>query len=241
MGRLYVLTLAHNYYENPWMLARHIEAWHRYDEATKEKIRFLIVDDGSPEHPAFPVVEEFGFGLPIALYRVVENIPWNWDGARNMAMTVAETEWVWLLDSDRLVDPEEAAKATRMQMQSGRWYRPNQRFTDGTILGRPHPNCYIVCKADFWKTGGHDEDFQGYYDKDKPFFNRLLKVAEPIFVPEIFMTGYRREDIADCDTRMGRKNSPYHMVNAPATLLAKAKGPFYVAENPLRFTWERLL
>jgi hypothetical protein len=55
------------------------------------------------------------------------------------------------------------------------------------------------------------------------------------------MTGYRRTDVADCDTRMGRKNSPYHLARAPTHLLAKSKGPFYVAQNPLRFTWERQL
>jgi hypothetical protein len=55
------------------------------------------------------------------------------------------------------------------------------------------------------------------------------------------MTAYRREDVADCDTRMGRKHSPYHLARAPTHILAKAKGPFYVAERPMRFTWERQL
>jgi hypothetical protein len=234
-----VLTLAHNYYENAGMLARHIENWRSYDPAVLGRVRFLVMDDGSPSAPALPVVRETGAGLPITVYRIKEDIPWNWDGARNLAMHVAETEWVWLLDSDRLVEHVQAARALRLKKEPGKWYRPNQRFTDGTDLKRPHPNCYIVSKTDFWKTGGHDEDFVGFYDKDKPFFIRLSSVAIPVFVPEIHMTAYRREDVADCDTRMGRKHSPYHLARAPAHILAKAKGSFYVAVRPMRFTWER--
>jgi len=232
-----MLTLAFNYYDNPTMLAVHIEAWRRYPEG----FRFLIVDDGSPNGPALPVVEKHGRDLPIAVYRVMENIPWNWDGARNLAMTVAKTEWVWLLDMDRLVEPEQAAKALALTKRPGEWYRPNQRLTDGRFLNRPHPNCYIVSRTDFWKTGGHDLDFMGFYDKDKQFRLRLEAVATPVYVPGIYMTGYQRSDVDDCSTRMGRKGSPYHFANAPDHLKAKAAGPFYVAERPLRFEWERQL
>ena len=243
MGNISLLTLIHNYYENPNMLARHIENWRSYSTQARSSVRVVVVDDGSPTRPALDVVKNVGLpdGIDFRLYRVTVDIPWNWDGARNLAMRECTTEWAWMMDMDRMALSSDVEIAVALKIVPGLWYRPNQRYVDGETLNRPHPNCYIVSMDDFWTTCGHDEDFSCYYDKDKHFERRLAHVSKPIFVPEIFMLGFRRSDISDCDTRKGRKGSPYHMANAPAAMLAKAKGPYYVASNPVRFPWERVV
>lgn len=80
-----MITIVMAYYENGGMLDRHIEEWKNYPDALKDQIKAVIVDDGSSKDSALPHVQDVGF--PIELYRINVDIPWNQNGARNLAMT----------------------------------------------------------------------------------------------------------------------------------------------------------
>jgi hypothetical protein len=228
------------YYRNPAMLSVHLDAWESYSPKVKKNICVVIVDDGSPEPDhALPVIRDVG--IEIRLYRITVNIPWNQDGARNLAMKECPAEWALLTDMDHVLDPDQAPRALDMPKERGVYYMPWQRRFDGSDRGRPHPNSYVIHRDDFWSAGGYDEDFAGHYGSDKNFRRCLSVYLKEVPTRDFALTIYRREHVADASTRdWGRGDSEYATWRNPV-LHRKAKGPPYVAENPIRFPWERVL
>ena len=242
-----VLTFAYTYYDNPGMLSRHLHEWRKYPRGPLRRIRFLIVDDGSRKHPALPVVQaamqEGGNTIDVALYRVLENKPWNQDGARNLAMKQCTTEWALLCDIDHLVTVDQLGPLLGLDFTRLRTaYMPNQMSTSGKPYHKPHPNIYVMRVEDFWDLGGYDEDFVGWYGSDHNF-QRLMREwgIEQVFADHVYLTAFLSDDIADANTKdWGRKRSPY-VLKLNKALIAKARGPKYKPENPIRFEWERQL
>lgn len=233
------------YYDNADMLLRHFDAWERYPAELKARMRFIVVDDGSPKRPAKRAYHDFG-GLPpslrFALFRVVPNIPWNQDGARNLAMKHSETEWCFMTDMDHVLPPEQAAAMLTIDAREKVYYMPNQLLTNGDSLGRPHPNSFLMRTADFWGMGGYDEDFAGFYGSDGNF-RRCAQGAGLIeqHTQHFATVVYRTHDCFDANTKdWGRKGSSLH-VAFNKRLMAKKATPPYKAVNPVRFEWTRVL
>ena len=238
-------SLVMAYYDNADMLLRHFEAWEKYPRELKARMRFIVVDDGSPKRPAWGAYKDFG-GLPhtlkFALFRVVPNIPWNQDGARNLALKHSETEWTFMTDMDHLLSAEQAARMLTIDAQPKTYYMPDQLLTNGDSLGRPHPNTYLMRTADFWGMGGYDEDFAGYYGSDGNF-RRCAQGAglTEQHTQHFSTTVYRTEDCFDANTKdWGRKGSSLHVAFNQRLMRKKALPP-YKAINPIRFAWERVL
>lgn len=244
------LTLVLAYYDNAGMLLRHLEEWRSYPQQARERVSLVLVDDGSPNKDAASVLHQWAGGadlsasLPLKtqVFRIVPNIPWNQDGARNLAMRHVVTHWAFMTDMDHLLPREEVMKVLAMDTRPRTYYLPNQLLADGTSLERPHPNSYLMRTLDFWSMGGYDEDFAGWYGSDGNF-RRCAKGAGLREQPtRAFSTiVFRAHDIADANTRdWGRKGSPFHAVNNPV-LQAKRTGRPYKAVNPIRFPWVRVL
>lgn len=239
-----MITLVYAYYENPSMLRKQLEMWINYIEFCK----IVIVDDGSPRNPAVVPITSAGWAHPnLQLYRIKPNIPWNQDGARNLAMKHVTTPWAFMTDMDHLVPIDQLDALTEFAATRAlpkHYYMPNQRLTDGTFLHREHPNSYLMRVEDFWAMGGYDEDFAGSYGSDGNF--RRCAIMGPAKLVErkllaLHTVVYRSEDIMDANTKdWGRKGSEYHVGNIPH-LFAKARSPAYKATNPIRFEWERVL
>lgn len=233
------------YYENADMLLRHLHAWDQYPQELKRRMRFVLVDDGSPRRPAKGAIRDFG-GVPpsldFALFRVVPNIPWNQDGARNLAMKHASTRWAFMTDMDHLLPAEQARRMLALDAAEKTYYMPQQLRTNGEDVGKPHPNSYLMQVADFWGMGGYDEDFAGFYGSDGNF-RRCAQGAGLTEQPTTaFATVvYRTEDCFDANTKdWGRKGSSLHVAFNPRLMRKKASPP-YKAVNPVRFQWERVL
>ena len=250
MPGLREVSLVLAYYDNADMLRSHVEVWRSYPQDLAARVRVVLVDDGSPNHDAASVLHSCTLGeealsflpLEMQVFRVIPNIPWNQDGARNLAMRHVTTEWAFLTDMDHVLPPGEAEKLLALDCRPKTYYMPNQLLTDGSSLGRPHPNSYLMRALDFWSMGGYDEDFAGYYGSDGNF-RRCAKGAGLIETPtKAFSTVvYRSHDIFDANTKdWGRKGSPFHAALNPA-LRAKVTGGAYKASNPIRFAWQRVL
>jgi len=239
-----MITLVYAYYENADMLREHLKTWLVYIDFCK----IIVVDDGSPTKPAGEVLKEAGWVHPnLQLYRIKPNIPWNQDGARNLAMKHAATTWAFMTDMDHLVPVDQLEKLTdfaALHAKPRHYYMPNQSATDGTSLMREHPNTYLMRVEDFWAMGGYDEDFAGHYGSDGNF--RRCAIMGPAKLTEkklmqFHTVVYRPRDVKDANTKdWGRKGSPFHAWNDPK-LFAKMKAPAYKASNPIRFEWERIL
>lgn len=235
-----MITLVYPYYENPTMLRKQLETWALYIDFVK----IIVVDDGSQENPA---LNQMWFQhTNLQLYRVLPNIPWNQDGARNLAMKHATTEWAYMTDMDRLVPIDQMEAITEFAEKHStprHYYMFNQRAArDGVYLNATHPNSFLMRVEDFWSMGGYDEDFAGAYGSDGNF--RRCAQADGLVerkVMSLYTIKYTGADIEDSRTReWGRKGSAFHVGLKPE-LLRKVHGPAYKAVNPIRFEWERIL
>jgi len=231
-----MITIVLSYYENGLMLERHLEEWAGYAPEVKAELRAVVVDDGSPRDPAVAHLRNVGF--PVDVYRIRQNLIWNVAGARNLGMTQAPDGWCLLTDIDHLLKADYAAKLTASPpFISGYYYHLARRWSDGRYL-EPHRNSYVIERALYWRAGGCDEDFTGWWGAGEgPFRANLKRIAGRLELPDIQLTHFGRNDICDASTReWGRKGSPYDYARNP--LLRRKKAP-YRPENPLRFDWER--
>lgn len=238
------ISLVYAYYENPEMFRRQLGNWMLYPRLLRDRVEFIIVDDGSQKAPAHDVIQaEGGFPLlDMRVYRVLVDIPWNQDGARNLAMSECRTLWAFMSDMDHLVPPDQMSAMFRMPFHHGEYYMPDQRLTNGESLQRPHPNSYLMSRSDFWMMGGYDEDFAGYYGSDGNF-RRCARHAglREIYTQQFHCVVYRTEDEFDANTKnYGRKDSPLAAKKNP-DLLRKLQGPPYRATSPVRFPFERVV
>lgn len=241
-----MITFVYTYYDNPSMLQRQLAEWLSYPAEALRKLKFTIVDDGSQRQPAHPVVQSVMQGqwgkLNLQLFRINVNIPWNMDGARNLAMSNLKTDWALLCDIDHLLPADQLPALFALPFSKRTAYQPNQLLVDGTDLARPHPNTYIMRKDAFWHVGGYDEDFAGWYGSDANFRRLMQEWGITLqYVPSINLVVFKETDIDDANTKdWGRNHSRWSAGQNP-TLKAKAHSAPYKPVNPLRFPWERLI
>ncbi|HEX6765955.1 MAG TPA: glycosyltransferase family A protein [Polyangiaceae bacterium] len=224
------VTLILSYYENPRMLARQLETIASYDAETRHFLRLIVVDDGSPEHPA--AIEDCA--VDFSLYRCLVDVPWNSDFCRNLAVSQASTEWVMLTDIDHLVPAKTAhaivhkVHAPDVAHQFSRVSAPRLRPNE------PHPNTYLLTRALFDAVGGYDERLSGFYGTDYDF-RRRLRARASIELLKNEVIRVPREVIADASTtRYSRKTNPDRFMR---TIRRD-----HMKEAPLRLTfpWEKV-
>lgn len=219
------ITLCVPYYENPGMLAAQLAVIATYPEPVRKALRLFVVDDGSPTRPA-----TFPAKLPCEarLYRMREDIRWNQDACRNLAVAEAgkPEEWLLLTDIDHLVP------AVTMQAVQGVKLRPGRVYTfrrqtalaidGGNVRTEPykaHPNSWLLTKGMYDRIGGYDERFAGLYGTDGMFRSRAQKRSEgleelrcPIVrvprsvIPDASTTTYARKSPADGEGRQKVRN-----------------------------------
>ena len=104
-----------------------LHVWCSWEETTRRRFRFLVIDDGSrigltAEETLGTVSARYGNQLSIDVVRVQETLKWNIGGARNLAMHLAATSWVFLSDVDLLVDGALARKLPEL-IRAGELYQ----------------------------------------------------------------------------------------------------------------------
>lgn len=226
------ITLVYPYFNNGSMLDLHLKEWNKYEN--KEMFSAIIVDDCSMRDPAEPHLIDVGF--PISLYRITTDIPWNQNGARNLAMTYANG-WCLITDIDHLLKRKHAKKFKDLKLENGYYYKPHRKLHDGLNYHK-HPNSYILNYDLYWKAGGYDEDFCGYYGTDSTFRRQLEKNAVE-GETEIVLSLYGRGVISDASTiEYGRKNSKYHVSNNERLKYKRKHGGTPIP--PLNFDWYKV-
>lgn len=247
-------TLVVPFYRNVDMLRRQMACFAQYDP----RIKVIVVDDGSPE-PAINVMRAAGyswqtFGGRLEIYRILEDIPWNRGGARNLGATVCTTDWLMHMDIDHVLPIGCAARMLELDMlKPFNWYRfPRYRVgaadetrnkdaiprdaTFGAI--KPHIDSYLCTKSLYWLSGGYDEDYSGCLGGGSPFLQNLERHVSPGLMPaDVHLHVYTRGACPDAsDFSLSRDTGEYSRRRKAKEAAKNTK-----AKNPLRFEWERVL
>lgn len=192
------ITLIMAYYDNPTMLGRHIDELEALPGELRERIRVIIVDDGSPHWPA---VEAFAGAAPVDLeiYRIDVDVRWNQDAARNIGVHHATTRWLLLTDIDHLVPIGTWRHLVAGDFHVKTTYRFSRLSLPALEPYKPHPNSWFLSRKQFERIGGYDERFAGYYGTDFDFRNRAVALGPIVTLPDVLVR-VPREVIADAST-----------------------------------------
>jgi hypothetical protein len=235
--------MVYAYYDNPDMLRRQLGEWMMYPPSCAEQIEFIVVDDGSPHASAMSVVTSAPVPMNLSVYRVQVDRPWGQDGARNIGMHECGTPWALMTDMDHLLACREVPSMLGAVDRAlrGHYYMPMRVKTSGDLY-HPHPNSFLFNVEDFWKMGGYDEDFVGFYGSDGNF----RKCAQGAGLHEIRTEQFRlilfgSNDVHDANTRtLTRKEGDLWAAKNPF-LDKKRRGPAYKATRPFRSPYVRQL
>lgn len=221
-------TLCVPFYRNVQMLRRQVQEWEQYPPS----VAIIIVDDGSPEH-AKPIIEECAspeLKQRIQLYRIMVDIPWNREEARNLGTIHAQTQWVVHVDIDHLLPSASAHNLVQFEPDSHFWYRfPRWRkgkadetrnkdaISRDVGFGqiKPHIDSYLITRKMYWLAGGYDLLFSGCLGGGSDFLKRLEAVAQPLLLPHaIPLHVYTRSEVKDAsdwslsrDTNEGKRRA----------------------------------
>jgi hypothetical protein len=192
------------YYENPLTLRAHLDEWNGLSTALAANLHAIVSDDGSPDHPAEPVVRGARCQVQVRLFRIDVDVRWNWLAARNVAMHHAPDGWYLITDMDHFA-PEPLLR----ELVSGEWdegtiYRFSRREHDGRSV-HPHPNSWFMTRAMFWKIGGFNEAASGYYGTDGSYRRRAALAAPVVILP---LELVRHERVGDASTTRYRRKQP---------------------------------
>lgn len=233
------LAICMPYYENAGMLRTQVEAWAAYPDAVRAQLVVVIADDGSPTAPAAAALDGLRIDFDLRVFRIGVNIPWNQCGARNLAMHCAPDGWCLVTDMDHVLEADQVERLLALPARPDRYYVPARRRMPDRDAYKPHPNSYYLTRSLYWRAGGCDEDFAGWYGSDSQFRRALTLVGQRVELAAPALTLYGREVIADASTtEWGRKDSPHHSSRNP--VLRAKRATAYKARNPLRFPWERV-
>jgi glycosyltransferase involved in cell wall biosynthesis len=199
------LTLILAYYENPLMLALQIENLSALPSPYRENFELILVDDGSPDHPA-QVPSELPFKC--RLYRMEVDVPWNQDACRNLGVAMAESDWVLLTDMDMIATPETLKAAILCDLVDGKAYSFGTVTAPKLVSRNRHPNSWLMQRCTYDRAGGYDERYAGCYGTDGRFRRQLLDAAGPIVELEEVLICFGRSMIPDASTTRYERWSP---------------------------------
>lgn len=230
------ITLILPFYQNHKMLFKQLEVMQSWDLEIRKNTEIIIVDDCSPT-PALDVFELNpinGLKLDIKLFRLKEDLPWNWIACRNIGAKEASGKWLLMTDMDHIVSNElltwlhnaylKEYVAYYFTRVDGPEQRPNPK---------PHPNSYFMTKDLFWKAGGYDENYSGHYGTDGIWKRRLLEMTTRILLDKPLIQ-YLPGHIDDCRSDLPRKSEAQRQ----AVLDITAKN---LPIKTLSFPYERIL
>jgi len=243
-------TIVMPYYENPEMLLVHMDYWAQYTPDLSSRLEVIIVDDGSPNHPAEEVFSRVGLpSFSLKLFRIQENIPWNHGGAKNLAMYHAQSSgWVLLTDIDH-VFPVASVNylLKKCTLHPDKIYQPERWNMQSRVERTPihrHIDSFIMTRQMFWKIGGYDEDLAGFWNgSPRPFRKESKRVSEWVDLDGPYLLRFGNDVVGDANvTEWGRKGSKYDIDNDRVVKAHYIKALIlYEPINPMRFTWKQVI
>lgn len=191
----------------------------------KDRTRFVLIDDGSPNTISNPDVD-----LNLTMARIMQDIPWNQPGARNLGAHLADTEYILFTDIDHEITSDALQKSVSKIKDPNTIYM-FKRIVNGRLM-YSHPCSFVISKQAFDLVGGFDEDFSGHRGHDDTMFrlvsDQYLKrdiIDAPLILHEDALT-----------TGLNRNHSRNTLL-FQAKKLQVIKG-LYKNGRRLRFDWQ---
>lgn len=254
-----LITMVVPVYAQPKMLEKQLETWANYPPDVRAAFNFTVVDDCSPE-PAEPAVRVWNAQgrLPIALYRIDKDVPWNRGMARNLGTKMATTPWVLHVDTDHVLTPGNAANLlTTVRSMRGavpKWFRfarvrigkadetrKKDKANPDAVWAEIHPHIdsYLTTPDAYWKAGGYNEDFSGVLGGGSPFLKEMERVnGAPGLLEGTRLEVHTRHSVPD--------SSEHTLPRDPAAFKRRkqeimAKRGTLRGHDPIRLPWHRVL
>jgi len=220
----------------------HQEGWLNWDPALKEHTEIIVIDDCSPNHQAVDAInlKILNKRISFRLYRVMENIPWNWIACRNIGAHHAAGDWLLMTDIDHIVTPRLLHHLHKMPVETNHFYVPSR--VDAPKMHenpKPHPNSYFMSKQFFWLVGGYDESYSGVYGTDGIWRRRCEAMGKRVML-DIPLIQYLPEQVPDCRSALPRKSDEQRANVLAVTRAKEVTGQADVIKT-LTFPYERVL
>jgi hypothetical protein len=238
------LTWIIPYYCNAPMLRLHMENLASYPAEFLANLRVIYVDDGSPE-PERP--DRILRGAPsnvkpsLVLYRIKVDIPWNWHGARNLGVKVADSFWLLLTDMDRIFMARDAQRLMTRKLDRAKYYKPTGVDVVGQgqfKLGKLPINQLVCSREQYWHVGGYDEDYAGAYSGDKQFLDALGKFYPREVMEDVRLFRYTNAILPGSETvGLSRQEGLVEFRKRHARKVQEGRT---TPINPIRFPWMRV-
>jgi len=243
------LSVCHPFYNDQPRLEHHIRNWEQYSEEDRKPLHFVLVDDGSKK----PLIAWTDFSrvkvANLYIYQIMQNLKWNTPGALNLCVTQAHTEWVIIMDSDCLLQPEDMTKLLDFEPDPEIFYLfhrnriSNNEYLLKTKARQLLPCTILMTKTAFHKLGGFDEDFTGersggygFFDTD--FTRRAKMYAIRRELPGVIIQEYMEDIVGpNVHTRENVRNKD--RINKKLWY-AKLNGEIPRNRELLRFPWKKV-
>lgn len=221
MSRLTIITHVYNA-QGP--VDHQLALWKQYDPALLAQLDFLVIDD----HSDTPLQIDKG-PLNLRLVRVDDDIDWNMPGCRNLAATLAATEWLLYFDVDNVASQASIAKLVGALVTLDPLRLHVFRRTEGGVDVEPHINSFLITRQGFWRAGGYDEDFSGHYGFEDVLFRMMWRKHVGT---EVLLTDIAFEQIAFRTSGLDRDTT-----RNQALAQARAAAGMPKPKGMLRFAW----
>ena len=243
------LTIVMMYFETPIMLEKQLDYWCNYPSKVNNFLRVVLVDDGSPDYPAFEVLKHHELPeFPLHLYRAKENIIYNHSGGFNLAYTKVEDGWTLMTDMDHVIPYKSISRLMSKELNPDSVYRFNRKRMvneNEFVTHKRHLDSILLTKAMYWRVGGFNEDFRGYWNGVSYLFRKKLKhIAKIEFLSDIYSLFFPNTVVSDSEnTKYGKQYSEYDIHQDPIMerKLRKALLKLKKPENIIRFEWEQMI
>lgn len=212
------LTVIYPYYENPRFFSKQLGEWLSYPFEMQQKLRFIVVDDGSPKYPAEYSIVRQTREFSLRVFRIEVDVRWNWLAARNIGQHYADEGWTLMTDMDHVIPEVTMAAVLSEDHDPNVIYRFSRREHDGTKI-HPHPNSWLMTREMFWRVGGYDEVLSGHYGTDGEYRRRCAQTVRVEILP---LELERHEYQGDSSTTHYKRKQPE---DAAGKLMVKRRGP----------------
>lgn len=190
------VTLIVPYYQNAKFLETQAAVWRTYPKG----VSIVVVDDGSPEPARIPS----GLDAVVRLFRIEQDVPWNWLAARNIGAHHAADGWLLLTDMDHVVPVETMCAVLHGQHDPKVVYGFLRREHTGAEIP-PHSASFLMTRQMFWTIGGYDEALSGHYGTDGIYRKEIRKHAPIQILSDVLV---RYEFVDDSSTSAYQRKMP---------------------------------
>lgn len=229
------LTVIFAYYMNPGMLEEQYVLFNKLSNKIKHYLRIIVVDDGSPQSPAF----HRDIGIPVEIYRIDVDVRWNQDACRNLGVDRSQTQWLLLTDIDHLIPHKTLTRVIGKELDPVDVYRFSRVSAPDLMPYKPHPNSWLMTRFMYDKIGGYDERFAGFYGTDAEFRDRVVRAARRVVMLRDVLIRVPREVIPDASTTSYTRKEPEDK-SSIAHIMAERSKIMNWRPKRLTFPWHRV-